>query len=541
MERKLLGEDKVFLRTASGLVKNISGIEAVLMNVVFMGFLFAFIELPFAAGLFPGAQLPISALMVIPASLAIAVMYGLFTMSMPRTGGEYVFVGRTIHPSVGFLVNFYFSAVLWSWIGSVVGWVPIYGLAPWFSALAVVAPSAQQATYWTNMAALMYDPFIGFGITFVLISIGTLVVYGGSKWVIRASYVIFAVTVVAIIAYFATILGAGHAGFVAGFNARSGTSVAAVEAAALAQVPNGFIATPIFLATFLGTLHIFLGTLGYSGNAWCAGEVKGTRTHLYAMIGAVVLFGLLVWPIYYITYLVFGFDFINASSFLATLGYPGWYEYTWAYSMPSYLIAFTTTNVWIIGLVNLAVCMVCVGSCGIVIPFLYTRNIFAWSFDRLLPSKVADLDKRGNPVWAILLMFITAQFANFLTFFTGVFAFLLYSMLGWFIGVFIVSIAAIWFPFRRKDIFDAAPPLAKKMIGPIPLISLFGILSLFVSIWVIVASLTPGAIAFFVSVEYIIGMVITLIIGPVWYFIARAYWQSKGLPIHLAHKELPPE
>jgi pilus assembly protein TadC len=79
------------------------------------------------------------------------------------------------------------------------------------------------------------------------------------------------------------------------------------------------------------------------------------------------------------------------------------------------------------------------------------------------------------------------------------------------------------------------------MIGPIPLISLFGILSLIVSIWVIVASLTPGAIAFFVSVEYIIGMVITLIIGPVWYFIARAYWQSKGLPIHLAHKELPPE
>jgi len=114
-------------------------------------------------------------------------------------------------------------------------------------------------------------------------------------------------------------------------------------------------------------------------------------------------------------------------------------------------------------------------------------------------------------------------------------------MLGWFIGVFIVAIAAIWFPWRRKDIFDASPPLVKKKIGPIPMISLFGILSLFVSIWVIVASLSPAAIAFFVTPEYIIGMVITLIIGPVWYFIARFYWQSKGLPIHLAHKELPPE
>jgi amino acid transporter len=391
------------------------------------------------------------------------------------------------------------------------------------------------------MAALMYDPFVGFAITFVLISVGILIVYGGAKWVIRAAYAIFAVTVVAIIVYFATILSAGHAGFVAGFNARSGTSVEAVQAAALVQVPNGFIATPIFLATFLGTLHIFLGTLGYSANAWCAGEVKGTKTHLWAMIGAVVVFGILVWPIYGITYAVFGFDFINAGAFLATLGYPGWYEYTASYMMPSYLIAFCTTNVWIIGIVNLGVCLVAMGSAGILIPFMYSRNMFAWSFDRLLPSKIADLDKRGNPVWALLVVFITAQFANFLMFFTTVFAFLLYSMLGWFIGVLIVSIAAIVFPYTRKDIFDASPPLAKKMLGPIPLITLFGILSLLVSIWVIVASLAPGAIAFFVSPAYIIAMVITLIIGPVWYLIARAYWQSKGLPIHLAHRALPPE
>lgn len=536
-----MGEDKVFLRTASGLVKNISGTEALIMNVVFMGFLFAFIELPFAAGLFPGAQLPISALMVIPASLAVAAMYGLLTMAMPRTGGDYVTVGRIIHPAVGFMVNFYFTAVLWSWIGSVVGWVPLYGLAPWFSALAVVAPTAEQAIYWTNLAALMYDPVVGFSITFVLISICTLIVYMGPKWVIRTAWLIFGITVLAIIVYFATILSAGHAGFVAGFNARSGTTVAAVQAAALAQTSVGFVAAPLFIATFLGTLHIFLGTLGYSGSAYCAGEVKGTKTHMYAMLGAVLVFGLLVWPIYYLTYAVFGFDFINASSFLATLGYPGWYEYTWSYSMPTYLIAFCTTNVWIIGLVNLAMCLVCIGSCGLVIPFLFTRNVFAWSFDRLLPSKVADLDKRGTPWVAVLVMFLAGQFANFLMFFTPVFAFLLYSMLGWFIGVFIVSIAAIVFPWRRKDIFDASPPLSKKMLGPLPLITLLGILSLIVSIWVIVAALSPGALAFFVSPEYIIAMVITLIIGPVWYFIARTYWQSKGLPIHLAHKELPPE
>lgn len=525
-------KERIFLRTASGLVRNISGLEAMIANISFMGFLFVSLELTFTAGLYPDAEIPISAALVIPFTLVLAAIYGLLTVAMPRTGGDYVWVGRITHPAIGFMVNFYFTLVMFSWIGSVVSWIPQYGLSSYFASLGTITGNSS----FLALAEAVTTPMYSFFITAVFILIGALVILAGPRAVVKAAWTCFVITLAGLIAYATVVLGVGHEGFVANFNALSGTSYDTVIAAA--HSISGFPTARTLAGTFIGTVFIFLGTLGYTGSAYCAGEVKGKTTHLYAMLGAVLLFGVIVWPIYYITPLVMGHDFLNALCYLAVIGDP-------AYTLPvfpslHYLSVFATQNIPILTLIHIAFIATTLGSCGIVIPFLMTRNLFAWAFDRLIPTKVATVDKRGNPWVAVLTVFVLGIISDYLTHFTHVFDYLAYSMLGWFIATALVCLAALFFPYRRKDLFEASPPVVKKKVGGIPVITIFGIVGFCVSVFIAYATLTP-AIAGIIDPSYVLAIIISLIIAPIYYGLAYSYRKRAGIPIDLAHRELPPE
>jgi amino acid transporter len=525
-------KEKIFLRTASGLVRNISGLEAMIANISFMGYLFVSLELTFTAGLYPEAEIPISAALVIPLTLAIAAVYGLLTVAMPRTGGEYIWVGRIIHPAIGFMVNFYFTLVFFSWIGSVVAWIPQYALSSYFAALGMVTGNSS----YLALAQTIMTPVYSFLITALFILIGALIILAGPRAVVKAAWICFVITLIGLVAYAVVILGAGRSVFVANFNAFSGTTYDAIITAAK-SIP-GFPTTHTLLGTFIGTVFIFLGTLGYTGSAYCAGEVKGKTTHLYAMLGAVLLFGVIVWPIYYITPQVMGHDFLNALCYLAVTGNS-------AYTLPvfpslHYLSVFATHNIPILTLIHIAFIATTLGSCAIVIPFLMTRNLFAWAFDRLIPTKVATIDRRGNPWVAVIIVFILGIISDYLTHFTTIFNYLAYSMLGWFIATAIACLAGALFPYRRKDIFEASPPLVRKKLSGIPVITILSIIGFCVSTFVAYSTLTP-AMAGIIDPSYVWAIIISLIIGPIYYSLAYIYRKRAGIPIELAHKELPPE
>jgi amino acid transporter len=525
-------KEKIFLRTASGLVRNISGLEAMIANISFMGYLFVSLELTFTAGLYPGVHIPTAAFLVIPFTLVIATVYGLLTVAMPRTGGDYVFVGRILHPALGFMVNFYFSLVFFSWFGSVVAWIPQYALSSYFASLGAITGDPSYAA----LAETVMSPVWSFAITAIFILIGILIVLAGPRTVVKAAWTCFIITLIGLVVYATVLLGIGHEGFVANFNALSGTNYEAIISAARAipDYPLGYTLS----ATLLGTVFIFLGTLGYTGSAYCAGEVKGKLTHLYAMLGAVVLFGVIVWPIYFITPNIMGHDFINALCYLAVIGDP-------AYTLPvfpslHYLAVFATQNIPILTLIHIAFIATTMASCAIVIPFLFTRNLFAWSFDRLLPSKVAAVDKRGNPWVAVIITLVAALISNYITHFTHAFDYLAYSMLGWFIATSIVCIAAAAFPYLRKDLFEASPPVVKRKLLKVPLLTIFGVIGFIISIFISYATISPAMVGI-LDPTFIVAIALTLIAAPIYYALVYLYWKRKGIPIQLAHKVLPPE
>ena len=67
------------------------------------------LTLPTVAALLPGADFFTGFLIAWIIQLATVLAYLLLSVAMPRSGGDYVWVSRSIHPAVGFMSG-------WAWM-----------------------------------------------------------------------------------------------------------------------------------------------------------------------------------------------------------------------------------------------------------------------------------------------------------------------------------------------------------------------------------------------------------------------------------------
>jgi CBS domain containing-hemolysin-like protein len=103
----------------------------------------------------------------------------------------------------------------------------------------------------------------------------------------------------------------------------------------------------------------------------------------------------------------------------------------------------------------------------------------------------------------------------------------------------IVSVAAIAYPFKRKDIFESAHPMSKAKVAGVPLISIFGALGIVVSLVTVYAILLP-AIGNVESV-FLTGIIPTFVVGAIIYAIVWSIRRSQGIDLNLLQKQMPPE
>jgi basic amino acid/polyamine antiporter, APA family len=103
----------------------------------------------------------------------------------------------------------------------------------------------------------------------------------------------------------------------------------------------------------------------------------------------------------------------------------------------------------------------------------------------------------------------------------------------------IASISGMIFPWRRKDIFEASPSVVKMKVGPVPVITILGFITLLISIWIGYASLSPAMVGTInpSTMEFTIGL---FILGAILYY-ASSLYHRKGIPLELSFKQLPPE
>src|SRR5579884_3526593 len=105
---------------------------------------------------------------------------------------------------------------------------------------------------------------------------------------------------------------------------------------------------------------------------------------------------------------------------------------------------------------------------------------------------------------------------------------------------------AIIFPFKAKNIFDTSPPVVRRKIGKIPVISLLGIAGVILASYLSYATLQPAVTPPPSSVPLInllayVFIPLTGAIALVIYTVAYYYRKSRGIDIGLVFREIPPE
>ena len=521
-----------FARKASGLVRQISAKDALMFNILLMGPNWTFIYIVFDAALYPGVNVPLTQLIVAPLIFIVATTYTLLAVSMPRAGGDYVWISRSVHPFVGFMESWvlvificsYFGVQGFAFIGPTIGsllggWGTITGNPAMFSMIGPLITPLNLAIF-----------------TVICVVITMLQVASGTKYYFRLQWVWFSFVCVGIVLYVIAMLMTGHDGFVARFNQISGMNYdQVITAAQSAGYETGFTT----YGTMIGTVYAFLIYWGFAWSGFFAGEMKEAyRSQIIAIMGAVVVFAFVTWAQYQIAYVVAGQPFMHAASYLAVTGNPAWTGPTAPWLM--YLVAFATNNPWVAAIVSLSILIGVLGTLSSY-SFMLTRVLFAWSFDRILPTAFSDLDKRFHaPRNALALVFVAAVAYIYLGNYTTLLNFLVYGTMGLWITSTLVGVAAIALPFRRKDIFEKAPSLARTKVGGVPLLVILGVITTLGSASGAIVSALPQFTGAPVNPYYVFVALFVVALGVVYYAIVYSYNKRRGLDMNVAFREIPP-
>jgi APA family basic amino acid/polyamine antiporter len=531
--------DRAYVRKSSGLIRAIPARSALIANLVGIGIVVNIFWVAFASAIYPNADLvatvPISFLL----SILVAYVYWVLSSAMPRTGGDYIYVGRIFHPLLGFMVNAMFVGIMVTFAGPFAG--------PFFTGdvmpmLLGDLASATKNSYFTSLIPWTQTAAAQFEIGVIIVTIVLLIMLLPVKWIVRTIVGIFGACAVVYVLFMALLLSSSNSAFVSSFNANSGTTVAAVIAAAQKAGVNS---TVTLAGTFIGIVYTMLSFIGYANSAYFAGEVSGTpkRSQGIAIMLAPIIFAVLTYFLYFMIYNVFGRDFLVASSSLATSTNStvssSWYNYAAALPSPAYLVSFLSSNVFLTAAIPIGLMLTFIGFV-IVYFFIPVRNIFAWAFDRVIPTKFADVTGGGVPWVAVIFWGAVAYLSLYLATYTTVFGYLAYTNFGWWIAVAIVMVAAAIFPFWKKEMFNSAPSNVTKKIGPVPLITILGVIGIGLSLFVSYATILPSYTGAPINAVDIASILLIFVIALVVYLISYSYHKRKGVPVDLIGKELPP-
>ena len=126
------GGSQLFVRQSTGLVREASALDATIFNAVFSAPVGATLAWGVFASLtlFPGADIVTATVISGVINIPVIIMMALLASSMPRTGGDYVWVSRILSPPLALISNF--GAALSATIGATywARYFPVFALGP---------------------------------------------------------------------------------------------------------------------------------------------------------------------------------------------------------------------------------------------------------------------------------------------------------------------------------------------------------------------------------------------------------------------------
>jgi amino acid transporter len=539
-----MAKAQVFAREATGLVRAIGLRDHAITNLNGVGLL---ITIPMAPiwifTVVSGGDAVIGAAVGgLLTLLGPILAYAMASATFPRSAAPYVTESRVLAPWIGWPgeFNMFFTVIFWI-PGLVSGTLLYTALIPGLYATGISSgnPGLISAANW-----LMADirPTLIIGEVFLILV--TLIAVSGTRRLV--TYFQLPVTIISFIAA-ALIIGllatTTHAQFVALVPKYLGNTYDGILAAGMSQLPSMMVGTSFLLYPVLVSAAFSQGNSNSYWNSYGCGEVKRARDikmQLISMIVPSVAMTLILIAVYSMFYGFAGREFLIALVNFSTIGgsvikAP----LSWGGVGLMYVMMMIADNFWlqlfiIIGIVCSAL--------SIVAPawMVVSRELFAWSFDRVIPTKFSEVSERWHtPTWSIITGFILMNALFFITTFLIQYlgAFMTMQFDTAIIAETLLCISAALLPLR-KSLWAQSPVKDWKLFG-IPAISIAGVIGAVYLAWCFyVFTFTPGT-GFGLISQW---MLVAFIGAPfILYWIIRAIRKRQDIDLDMVFRMIPPE
>ena len=536
---------RVFAREATGLIRRLGFLDQFIVAMAIVnvtgGYVFTMIAAPY---FFPGANMvAVFVLGAIPA-LFYVITYSIFSAAMPRSGGDYVWVGRILGPRFAAVL-----AIIILLAGSIYGpafnfWlIDAFALSQLFLAWGLVTGNASLV----SIGATISHPPYGYVISLLFIALILIIGLFGTEFYKKINRFSFLVYTMTAIVFVAGILSTSRSTYNTAFDAAMSSYNVTHSQIDAAISSNPQLAGFSLASTILAIVP--LGWLTYSGfnyNTYLSGETKDVRSTMpKSLLAATVVTLIALAIITSIVNATFGAPFVGGISYLyntgalASVPVEPTINFLVALGLPAWFGVLININVMLgFFLVALSYTMT------------FSRILFGMAFDRLIPSRFADVnDKYGSPQFSIVLITIMSVIFTTLWWYAGL-------AFGYFNGTFaldvgylIPGLAALTFPFIKKDLYERTVGSLggwfKLKIGGVPLLSIGGAALLLIWGFGLFSLLNPTIPYTYLgsALPFALGTTVVLIIlGLVIFEASRRYHMKKdAFDITLAYKEIPPE
>jgi len=579
-----VAEKKVFTRKATGLVREISILTAVLIaicNVVGLGWQKRVFQ---AAGWTPLAENqyllgihPMVMAFLIGGIVILVSLYcfAMLSAAMPRSGGGYIFITRILSPGLGFVATwFQFWAVAVSY-GLIA--VAVFEAIQIFGGLAF--PNLGAAGWFQSLSTPWGMFLTGTVIVIIFSAIASL----GVKMTGYLIQIMFWIPAAILVGVYILFLTANPAAMEKGVGLLfAGHSSVEYTQAALAQGLADVAAKNSYWgAVFSAMLAAYWAYIGYAAASFVAGEVKEAHKTLpRAMLtsGVVIIFiYMTISTLLARAGTMIGTQVVDGNRFslmsaVAYLRFGGGLDPAWAGwagaglpSIGAWMPMFAAMQAAGSGLgwfLFLIVIFSAFWVANDIPPFILTtsRMIFAMAFDRLLPRRLADVNEKWHsPINAII-------FTSAVSILFGCTAEAdLFSKGGLWLGGFVhsiinpggaiaatdlwdvlffmtVAVAAMMFPLRKPEIFERSPfRLSKTWTIFVAALAVLGNLWAF---WIFATDKHGWNLFGITSLESAMPFLFSIFLGLVgygiyWYYSNEA--RRTGVELTTIFTEIPPD
>jgi basic amino acid/polyamine antiporter, APA family len=523
----------VFIRDATGLVRSFRWYDALILSLAVTGPTYFGVasQIGFVAPGEPGASFTISAVLGFLFMIPLGITYYLFAISMPRSGGDYVWIGRSLNPIIGFLSGWVmFLSFVFLLASGVTGWsevvVPVFLVS-----LGYTLHIPGWITSGTSIASSLNDIFI---LAVLCIVLGVLITAFGPRVYSRVMIVLAGIIFLGTLIFLGVVATTSNSAFASAFN--SFTSANAISATYNSVISSASTAGWAFqpVTTALTLLSIPFGVLlfnGFNYSVYVSGEMKNIKSSmLWGVLLALVICGIIDIIGLYFGVNMIGYKFNQAAFFLESNG-------KWIFGVSPWLALFVPMvigNSAVAAFVQLGWLLFYIWWAAALL-LAISRYVFAFSFDRVIPTMFADINQRFHfPLKATLLsVVIGAAMVAFDTYYATYIEGVLNTTFMWSIVWVIVGISAIAFAIRKKE-------LASTLPGGRWLIATFGAISAvvmsvtfyFAATTPAIGPTTPGAYEVLLAIFFS---------GVIIYIASYFYYKSKNINLSLVLKEIPPE